>query len=75
MAGTIILEFIGEIIGVSFLWIKNKGKKSLSELKKEVEDQSFSIEGGKVILFIVGIIMLVAILTFLFGIIYRIIID
>jgi hypothetical protein len=71
----IILQTISSFIGIIFLWIKFKGKKSIKELRKEAEDESFAFEGGKVILFIVGIIILATSLTFLFMLIYRIITD
>ena len=74
VAGRILKE-IAWIIGFIFLWIKFKGKKSLQELELEAEENSFAIEGGKVILFIVGMIMLAGTLTFLFMVIYRIIKD
>jgi uncharacterized membrane protein len=71
----LILNALASLIGISFLWIKFRGKKSIKDLRKEAEDESFAIQGVLVILFIVGIIMLVATLTFLFVVIYRIIID
>ena len=75
MATGRILKGIAWTIGFIYLWIKFKGNKSVQELKSEAEEHSFVIEGGKVILFIVGMIMLAATLTFLFVVIYRIIID
>ena len=71
----IILQTISSFIGIIFLWIKFRGKKSIKELRKEAEDNSFSLEGGKVILFIVGMIILSTALTFLFIVIYKIITD
>ncbi len=75
MEGRGILKAVFQIIGFIFLWIKFKGKKSFQDLKLEAEENSFAIEGGKVILFIVGIIMLIGTLAFLFVVIYRIIVD
>lgn len=71
----IILQTISSFIGIIFLWIKFRGKKSIKELRKEAEDESFAFEGGKVILFIVGIIMLLGILPVLLVLIYKIIIG
>jgi uncharacterized iron-regulated membrane protein len=71
----IFLSSVSSFIGVIFLWIKFRGKKSIKELRKEAEEDSFAFEGGKVILFIVGMIMLFATLTFLFVVIYRIIVH
>lgn len=75
MASSFILRTISGIIGLSFLWIKNKGKKSISELRKEAEDKSFAIQGGLVLLFIVGIVMLSGTLFFLGAVIIRIFYD
>ena len=75
MESSFILRSISGIIGFSFLWLKNKGKKSISELRKEAEDESFSIQGGVVLLFIVGVIMLSGTLIFLGAVIFRIIYD
>jgi hypothetical protein len=60
----LILNTISSFIGLIFLWIKFKGKKSIKELRKEAEDESFAFEGGKVILFIVGMIILIPTLIF-----------
>ena len=70
-----ILKQIAWISGFVFLWIKFKRKKSFQELKLEAEENSFALEGGKVILFIVGMVMLTATLAFLFAFIFRIIND
>ena len=75
MESSFILRSISGIIGFSLLWLKNKGKKSISELRKEAEDESFSIQGGVVLLFIVGVIMLSGTLIFLGAVIFRIIYD
>ena len=75
MTGAIILEFINAVIGFSFLWLKNKGRKSISELREEAEDKSFSIQGTVVLLFIVGVIMLSSTLIFLGVVIIRIVYD
>ena len=72
---SLILNALASLIGILFLWIKFRGKKSIKDLRKEAEDESFAIQGVLVILFIIGIIMLVVTLTFLFVVIYRIIID
>ena len=75
MTVELFLNSVSSFIGIIFLWIKFRGKKSIKELRKEAEDNSFSLEGGKVILFIVGMIMLAVTLIFLFMVIYRIITD
>lgn len=71
----LILHSISSFVGIIFLWVKFRGKKSIKELRKEAEEESFALEGGKVILFIVGIIMLTATLIFLFMFIYRMVTD
>jgi hypothetical protein len=70
-----VLNSITSFIGLIFLWIKFRGKKSIKELRKEAEDESFAFEGAKVILFVVGMIMLTTTLTFLFAFIFRLTID
>ena len=75
MASSSILRTISGIIGFSFLWLKNKGRKSISELREEAEDKSFSIQGTVVLLFIVGVIMLSSTLIFLGAVVIRIIYD
>jgi hypothetical protein len=71
----LISNTISSFIGLIFLWIKFKGKKSIKELREEAEDESFAFEGGKVILFIVGMIILIPTLIFLFAFVFTIIID
>jgi hypothetical protein len=71
----LILNAIASFIGIIFLWIKFRGKKSIKELRKEAEDESFAFEGRKVILFIVGMIIILGILSILFVLIYKIVIG
>jgi hypothetical protein len=71
----LILNAIASFIGLIFLWIKFRGKKSIKELRKEAEDESFAFEGAKVIIVIVGGILILGILTFLFMMSYRIFLE
>jgi hypothetical protein len=75
MVARYILKRIAWIVGFVFLWTKFKGKKSFNELQLKAEENSFSLEGGKVILFIVGLIILIPTIFFLFAFIFRLIID
>ena len=65
-----ILKQIAWVCGFVSLWTKFREKKSFQELKLEAEDNSFSSEGGKIILSIVGIIMLTGVLIAFFMTIY-----
>ncbi len=67
----LMLNAITSFVGIIFLWIKFKGKKSIKELRKEAEDESFAFEGTKVIVVVVGGTMVLGILIFLFMMIYQ----
>ena len=71
----LVLNAIASLIGISFLWVKFRGKKSIQDLRKEAEDESFAIQGVLVILYIVGMVMLTATFTFLFAFIFKLITD
>ena len=57
-----VMELFTSTIGYIFLWIKFRGKKSMKELRKEADENSFTHQGKLVTLFIIGIIMLAVIL-------------
>jgi hypothetical protein len=58
----LFLGLFTSTIGYIFLWIKFRGKKSMKELRKEADENSFTHQGKLVTLFIIGIIMLAVIL-------------
>jgi hypothetical protein len=57
----LILNAIASFVGLIFLWIKFRGKKSIKELRKEAEDESFTFEGWKVIITVLVTILFVLI--------------
>jgi hypothetical protein len=57
----LILNAIASFVGLIFLWIKFRGKKSIKELRKEAEDESFTFEGWKVIIIVLVIILFILI--------------
>jgi hypothetical protein len=57
----LILNGIVSFIGLIFLWIKFRGKKSIKELRKEAENESFAFEGGKVIITVIVTVLFILI--------------
>jgi hypothetical protein len=57
----LIFDAIASFTGLIFLWIKFRGKKSIKELRKEAEDESFTFEGWKVIITVLVTILFVLI--------------
>jgi hypothetical protein len=57
----LISNAIASFVGLVFLWIKFRGKKSIKELRKEAEDESFAFEGGKVIIIVIVTILFILI--------------
>jgi hypothetical protein len=57
----LIFNAIASFVGLMFLWIKFGGKKSIKELRKEAEDESFTFEGWKVIITVLVTILFVLI--------------
>ncbi len=55
----IISNTIVSFVGLVFLWIKFRGKKSIKELRKEAEEESFAFEGWKVIIIFIVTILFV----------------
>jgi hypothetical protein len=57
----LISNAIASFVGLVFLWIKFRGKKSIKELRKEAEDESFTFEGWKVIIIVIVTILFILI--------------
>jgi uncharacterized membrane protein len=69
----LISNAIASFVGLISLWIKFRGKKSIKELRKEAEDESFTFEGWKVIITVLVTMILIPLIAVICMLIYRII--